>query len=84
MSVSKYVSKVETHFKLNQRPTYLYGTPSVTSMMAWLQLAPTSASLKLSLSNSKATVKADVKLAISSVVIFWTASWNSRIFSFVA
>ena len=37
---------------------YLYGTPSVTSMMAWLQLAPISGSLKLSRSSSKATVKA--------------------------
>ena len=62
----------------------MYGTPSVTNMMAWLQLAPMVGSALLSISNSKATVKAEVKLAISSVSTSATASWNSLMFSLVA
>ena len=53
-------------------------------MMAWLQLAPTSASSLLSYRRLKATVRADVKLAMPDVDIEDMASWYSLMFSLVA
>ncbi len=54
--------------------THLSGTPSVTSMMAWLQFTPISATALLSCSRLKATVSAEVKLAMSAVFTSFTAS----------
>ena len=70
--------------KIKKVMSYLSGTPSVTSMIAWLQLLVCCPISRLVIRSWNAAVSADVKLAISSVLTLVTASWNSLRFSGVA